>query len=368
MIAPCRAGLKSGPAGHRRNKEMRKSLLVFTTLLLIQPTALQSKVRAQTPSVSGSIQLTPAQTAELGEATRLSKEVVDLYKQRKYDEALPLAKRVVGIRQGILGEYDGLTAAAIMNLAEIYLVKRDYSEAEKLYEQLLTIYEKVFGKGHINSAIIVESLALVNYFRGNFKSAETLYLRALAIKENALGAENPDVAQAAYELAEFYRSRGDYKKAEPLFLRAIAINDKTIAKDNSRSNDIIQRYVCFLYESKSAEEGMKRVSAFWAVRKANSDPSQFSADRGEVLNGKAISLPAPVYPSEARAIRASGVVLVQVTIDISGKVIDAKVLCGHPVFSKPCLEVAYTARFTATKLSGQPVQVNGIIVYNFVSQ
>jgi TonB family protein len=62
---------------------------------------------------------------------------------------------------------------------------------------------------------------------------------------------------------------------------------------------------------------------------------------------------------------AYGVVRIHVLIDETGKVIEAKVLCGHPIFTKPSLEAAYKARFSPTKLSGMPVKVNGVIVYNF---
>lgn len=92
-----------------------------------------------------------------------------------------------------------------------------------------------------------------------------------------------------------------------------------------------------------------------------------SAESGGVLNGRAISLPRPAYPAEARQVRASGIVRVQVQIDETGKVIEAKALSGHPVFAKPSEEAALKARFTPTKLSGQPVKVIGIILYNFVA-
>jgi TonB family protein len=129
---------------------------------------------------------------------------------------------------------------------------------------------------------------------------------------------------------------------------------------------VIQRYECFVYESEGVTAGQKKVFKFSEARKAMfRDPD---VDYSAVLNGRALSLPAPGYPDEARSIHASGVVMVQVKIDTDGKVIDAKVVCGHPVFAKPSLEVAYRARFTPTKLSGMPVQVNGIIIYNFVAQ
>lgn len=87
---------------------------------------------------------------------------------------------------------------------------------------------------------------------------------------------------------------------------------------------------------------------------------------GGVLNGKATSLPKPPYPAAARAVRASGAVNVQVTISESGSVVSASAVSGHPLLRQAAEQAARGARFAPTLLSGQPVSVTGVIVYNFV--
>jgi protein TonB len=89
---------------------------------------------------------------------------------------------------------------------------------------------------------------------------------------------------------------------------------------------------------------------------------------GGVLNGKAISLPKPPYPAIARQAHASGTVTVQVTIDENGNVISAHAVSGHPLLQAVAVQAARGARFSPTKLSGQPVKVTGVITYNFVAQ
>lgn len=89
---------------------------------------------------------------------------------------------------------------------------------------------------------------------------------------------------------------------------------------------------------------------------------------GGVLNGKAISLPKPAYPPIARQAHASGTVVVQVTIDENGHVISATPVSGHPLLRAVAAAAARGARFSPTKLSGQPVKVTGVITYNFVAQ
>lgn len=88
---------------------------------------------------------------------------------------------------------------------------------------------------------------------------------------------------------------------------------------------------------------------------------------GGVLNGKATSLPAPVYPAEARAARAAGAVNVQITIDEYGNVIGARAVSGHPLLQAAAVNAAQQARFSPTFLMGEAVKVSGVLVYNFVA-
>ena len=87
---------------------------------------------------------------------------------------------------------------------------------------------------------------------------------------------------------------------------------------------------------------------------------------GGVLNGKAITLPKPSYPAIAKSANAAGTVVVQVTIDEMGDVIEARAISGHELLQAAAVEAARQAKFTPTKLSGQPVKVTGAITYKFV--
>jgi TonB family protein len=86
---------------------------------------------------------------------------------------------------------------------------------------------------------------------------------------------------------------------------------------------------------------------------------------GGVLNGKATNLVKPAYPAAAKAVRAEGAVNVQVTIDEEGNVISASAVSGHPLLRAAAVEAARASKFSPTRLSGQPVKVTGVIVYNF---
>jgi protein TonB len=86
---------------------------------------------------------------------------------------------------------------------------------------------------------------------------------------------------------------------------------------------------------------------------------------GGVLNGIALSLPSPAYPETARRLRTAGVVTVEVVVDETGKVISAVATSGPSLLRDVAVQAASRARFSPTKLSGQPVKVSGLINYKF---
>lgn len=86
-----------------------------------------------------------------------------------------------------------------------------------------------------------------------------------------------------------------------------------------------------------------------------------------ILNNKALSLPKPVYPNEAKAAKSEGTVVVEVTINEDGKVISAVGFSENEILRKEALKAAIKASFSPFNLEGKPVKVKGILIYNFVA-
>jgi protein TonB len=86
------------------------------------------------------------------------------------------------------------------------------------------------------------------------------------------------------------------------------------------------------------------------------------------LQGNATKKVQPAYPAIAKAARAKGAVQVQITVNESGEVINARVINGHPMFRDAALRAAKQWRFKPTELSGVPVKATGILSFNFNSR
>ena len=87
---------------------------------------------------------------------------------------------------------------------------------------------------------------------------------------------------------------------------------------------------------------------------------------GGVLNGKAIALPSPEYPTAVRAAKVFGTVEVEIVVGTSGEVISARAISGNPLLREAAEKAARAAKFSPTTLSGQPVKIKGVLTYEFV--
>src|SRR5436853_3946888 len=104
-----------------------------------------------------------------------------------------------------------------------------------------------------------------------------------------------------------------------------------------------------------------------AAQQDKPEPPKIIRKSGGVLQGSATKRVAPVYPPSAKAAKVSGAVVVEVTIDEAGKVIEARAISGHPLLKDSAIEAAREWTFSPTQLSGVPVKVIGTLTFNFHS-
>ncbi|MDQ3805167.1 MAG: energy transducer TonB [Acidobacteriota bacterium] len=87
--------------------------------------------------------------------------------------------------------------------------------------------------------------------------------------------------------------------------------------------------------------------------------------QGGVINGKVVKRVDPVYPPIAKAARASGMVVVQITVDEEGRVVEASAVTGHPLPQQAAVDAVRQWRFAPVRLEGQPVRVVGTVSVGF---
>lgn len=87
---------------------------------------------------------------------------------------------------------------------------------------------------------------------------------------------------------------------------------------------------------------------------------------GDIVFGKAISRPGPVWPKEARAVREVGMITVKIVIDEQGNVIRAGTLDGPATMQFTSRTAACKAKFSPTTLDGNPIKVTVVLTYTLL--
>jgi TonB family protein len=101
----------------------------------------------------------------------------------------------------------------------------------------------------------------------------------------------------------------------------------------------------------------------------NSDPIHAGERTGDsrtipegLLNAEAVDMPKPPYPPLARAVKASGKVVVNIEVDTKGSVVKAEAVSGHPLLKAAAVQAARQAKF---KPGSAPL--SGSLEYEFAA-
>lgn len=156
------------------------------------------------------------------------KQFGPLYSDKKYDDAFPVAQKLLAICETHHGPDHPNTAYSLDLLAKLYKSMCNFTQAEALYQRALQIREKQLGPEHPDTSASLQHLADLYMAMGNYAQAEPLYQRALQIVEKQ---SDDSTALRLQGLASLYRAMGNYALAEPLYQRALEIREKQFGND-----------------------------------------------------------------------------------------------------------------------------------------
>jgi tetratricopeptide (TPR) repeat protein len=128
-----------------------------------------------------------------------------LYFQKRCNEAEPLARWALAVRESEPGDRSEALTQNLVLLAQIRRAQSQPADAQTLLEKAVSVQEKALGAGHSDEAATLEELAAAYADQRKLDQAARQYGHALAIRE-ARSAEN-------------------LKKAEELALRVKVQND-----------------------------------------------------------------------------------------------------------------------------------------------
>ena len=172
-------------------------------------------------------------TAE--DAKALDEQIKQLTSEGKYEEALPLARLALAIRERKRGPDHPATAGSLMRLGRILEHTRRYYRAIPQYKRALVIREKALKPDDPDIANTMNHLARAYLNVGFYSQALPLAQQALQMREKTLGPDHPDTAAAAGTLGMIYSEMGSTTQALPLLLRFQQASEKALGPEDSQT-------------------------------------------------------------------------------------------------------------------------------------
>jgi serine/threonine protein kinase/Tfp pilus assembly protein PilF len=142
-----------------------------------------------------------------------------------YEEADPLLRRALELRQRAPHVPPADVAESVMSLGVLRFSMGRYDEAESLFRDALARHRSVFGDEHLAVSESLNDLAMTLQRKNrDYAAAKPLLEESLAIRTRLLGERHVDIAQSLNNLGMLYYRMGDLAGAEPLFRRAMSLN------------------------------------------------------------------------------------------------------------------------------------------------
>ena len=216
------------------NSRIVVSLTTTGTYTIIAETYAVGETGHYTLSIQPASSQEIAAIEQLAEAEQLNQQVIELYYQEHYADAIPLAERALQLREQALDENHLDVAQNLITLAGLYQKQENVAAAEPIFQQALAIYENALGDNSSSIATSLEVTALLYQTEGNYAVAEPLFQRLTEMRKRDLGENHPDVAQSLNSQANLYREQGNYAAAESLFQQALTILESALGENHPK--------------------------------------------------------------------------------------------------------------------------------------
>jgi protein TonB len=193
------------------------------------------------------------------------------------------------------------------------------------------------------------------------------------------------------DLAKLYTGAQRYAEAEDMLARATALvraaksqaaakaaqstteqelQARVAASPNTIGHHLaLAQFYADAGRSADAQQALARATEL--VRRARLGPAAAAGGSTPIRVGGNIAEPRkimdvkPVYPQAAMDAKVQGVVILEVVIDTTGGIRDAKVLRSIPMLDQAALDAVKQWRFTPTLLNGAPQEVIMTVTVNF---
>ena len=299
-----------------------------------------------------------SQTKEISESEKLNQQVSDLYRQGKFEEAINIAEKIVAIQEKIGEENLQDLATALKNLAILQkfhdqqlsvrladssiskdarshiIAKRVkyYDSIPVLFERAIKIYDEKLKtetlslaeiKSEYASYISLEQTKLPGTGSTKPDLVESLYKDSLSIRKKLLGATDDLTLSTILRIADFYQSEAEFEKAIPYYLSFQFEIEKKYGDSSEYLLKPLRIYLKILTAANLEEEAEKIQKHIIKIT-GKPENSEFNLDlslRNKIDKIEELMKNPNTITTYLKKMKY---LLVEVTIDENGKIIEVK--------------------------------------------
>ncbi|HMQ05359.1 MAG TPA: TonB family protein [Pyrinomonadaceae bacterium] len=223
--------------------------------------------------------------------------------------------------------------------ADLNLTKGEYSLALADYDKAVSL--------RADSAVAFLDRGRTHFNLKDLKKAGADFDRAIEL--------DPKDSRAFYGRGLVYESNGELEKALSDYQKAVDLDEKNDAAKAMAAK------VTGLLRAREAKVEAPQPEA----PKPEPVKAPESINLGSLSSANAIKMVMPSYAPVARQANIEGIVVVEVSLDEKGNVVEAKAVSGHQFLRNAAEDAARRSRFKPAMFNNTPIKGYGTITYNF---
>jgi TonB family protein len=214
----------------------------------IDPSELASAENAAATSEGSTTEAYQGELPTEEHLTRLETQIefIDLVKERRLEEALPLAEAMVPLTEAEFGSPSAEMATALNNLALIQFNLDHFEDSKASFLSAIEMFREV--EGPFTESIITPLVSLgANYHAtGDYPQALGLFQEARTVNRRSFGLLNPDQVEIVYHIAATLASMHRYEEAHLQQEDALRLMERVHGSDTMEFLPYIYRYAEWL--------------------------------------------------------------------------------------------------------------------------
>jgi CHAT domain-containing protein/tetratricopeptide (TPR) repeat protein len=199
-------------------------------------------------------------------------QVTPLFRNGKYQEALPLARQALELALTFLDAEHPKLGLCYNNVAVLLGALGDLRGAGDYLERTLAAYEAYDGP---RSPLLIEPLnnyGLLLQERGELEAARLRHERALHLCEEVLSPDDPETARSLNNLGLLRQREGGLEEARQLWLRALAIREKRFGPAHPETAESLSNLGTLAHQAGNSAEAIVYLERVVAVLERNLGP------------------------------------------------------------------------------------------------